>query len=424
MPEPIETLPIKIEPIVEKIKQYLPAMESGSARAVARLQEQYDIISKAVKEYDGAPNEEIEALSSSVSSTLGRCKDAYELWNKQRMEITGPMDQFKKDLMEYEKSVSPNEKDNLYAKNRAALVAIENKKLAYQKQKEDEARRKKELEDYKVDVATKVKKNLAQMLIDRVSQADSGSREFWKATTLENFDERAKVFTSGKLKLKQETYDLCFNVPVDYNKITTDQLTELITKLKSDETYEAWNNSVIEAITPTVNEWRAKIPSIKEELQAIANAKGEEAKAALIKKQQDEADADAERKRKELEDLSKSTATDIEAEADKDKMQNMFVEQVSTQALGTANTKRVYVVRDEKLLVKALCNAIYHTVSNDKFPGLYKTDRAKKVVINEETGKPFFRDEIQWWFDFAAANCDVALEGMDLIEVAKVLIRK
>jgi hypothetical protein len=419
-----QNLPAKIESIVEKINKYVPSMQTGRDRAVAKLQERYDSLAAAVKDYDGSPNDDLEALAEATTGTLSACKKAYDLWNSQRMEITGPLDEFKKEIMEYEKAVSDKEKDNLYAKNRNLLVAIENKKLAYKTQQEAIAKRKKDLENHKVDLTTQVRKNLSQMLIDRVKQADSGSRDFWNATTLETFEDRSKNFLSAKIRLKQETYDACFNIQANTAIITPDEYVAWKEGIKTEETYDIWNERVIEAITPTINEWRAKIPKIKEDLIAVANAK-DEAERERLKTEQAAAQAE-ETKNVDaaLAQASEEAKKDIESEATMSKMQNEFVEQATVQTIETAPTKKKYVVKDEKMLAKALCNAIYHAMINENFPGIYKLDKKKQRVLDEETGAFLLKDEIQWWFDFVANNCDVSIEGMDLVKVAKITIRK
>lgn len=419
-----QTLPEKILSIQEKIKIYLPKMKAGSEKAEAVLQARYDALSAALKDYDGSPNEKIEELAEETNTTLVGCKIAYDKWNPERMEITGPLDDFKKDIMAYEKIVSPNEKDNLYAKNRQLLVTIENKKLAYKQEEEKKAKKKKDLENHKVDLTTKVKTNLAQLLISGVKGVDDACRAFWNATPLDKFDERSKMFTAAVPKLKKDIYDNCFSVQANSTLINITEYDEWKGSLMAEESFDIWNERYVEAITPTVNEWRARIPKIKEDLIAVANAK-DEAEREKLKTEQAAAQAEEVKNvDTALAQASEEVKKDIESEASMAKMENEFVEQATVQTIETAPTKKKYVVRDEKKVAKALSIAIYHTMINEKFPGIYKTDKKKQRVIDEETGAPLLRDEMQWFFDFVANNCDVEIEGMELVKVAKITIRK
>lgn len=419
-----QTLPEKILSIQDKIKAYLPAMQKGSAKAEAALKSRYDALSAAIKDYDGSPNTTIDELAEATTTTLGNCKAAYDKWNPERMEITGPLDEFKKELMSYEKIVSPNEKDNLYAKNRQLLVTIENKKLQYKHGQEKIAKKKKDLENHKVDLTTQVRTNLAQMLITSVKEVDDGSRAFWNATTLDKFDERSKVFTSTSPKLKKEKYDHCFSVQANSSIINITEYNEWKANLMSEESFEIWNERYVEAITPTVNEWRARIPKIKEDLIAVANAKDEAEREKLKTEQAAVQEEEKKNVDAALAQASQEVKKDIESEAQMAKMENEFVEQATIQTIETAPTKKKYVVRDEKKVAKALSIAIYHTMINENFPGIYKLDKKKQRVIDEETGAPLLRDEMQWFFDFVANNCDVEIEGMELMRVAKITIRK
>lgn len=428
MPEQTQELEIvkSISVVQAKANDYLPNMRDGSAKAVARLKQQYDAIVAKTNEYDGSDSPEIDQLVADVSETLSAAKNAYDLWNKWRVELTAPMDEFKKQAMEYEKAVAYDGKtDNYYTKIRQEIVKIENKKIAKKRVDEETARKKKELENYKVDLTTNVKRNFANLLITRITEVNKGSKDYFDASTLETFDERAETFKAMKPKLKQEHYDSCLLPVKNDTKLTSEEKKELLEKIVVEETYDKWNLAVSEAILPTINEWRAKIPMLKQQLVDLANAKSEEDRKKLEAEQAQKAADEQARKDAEIAQQTQAAQLQIDTQAQMDKMNNEFVEQATVQSLtDTAPVKYQYVLKDPKLMVKGLMNAIYHTLSSPKFKGIYKMDKSGKKVIDPATGQPTLIPEIDYWFKFAAENCDVELEGMELVEIAKVTIKK
>ncbi len=240
----------KLESVLEIAEQHLPKMMIGSQRAVEAMQAIKTITSE--EEY-----EEAEVL-------MGRVKSAYEKINLMRTDITSPMDEAKKFFMSFERPLG-DDKSSEYMRVRGIMANYKQAELDKKKEIEAAAAKKKAYDDHIVDLKAQVLKNLNDMLLDKTKRSDSGSSDFFKASTLDNFDERAEQFMKMKPKLKAEDYVKCFAVHFNTEHIkNTKELDDILIKFKAEETYEAWNEKVINAATPIINEWRGKIPQLKQ----------------------------------------------------------------------------------------------------------------------------------------------------------------
>lgn len=418
-------LPVVIEPIVAKIKEYVPKFESIVTQAEERLKLRLDALETFLPTWDGAPNETLDELLKAAISTMGASKEAYEFIMPKRMEITGPLDDYKSQLMAYEKIVATDGKqDNIPTKIRLKINTIENKKLEYKRQQEEIARKKTERENYKVDLVTQMRKNLATMLIDFVKKTGDGFVTFWGKATLENFAANETKFMAWKGQLPKDVYNKAFEVPFDIQKISPEEIIGLTQTTQKEETYEKWAALLSEAIDPIINEWRAKIPQIKANLEAVKNAADDAERKRIADAQFEQTKKEADERQKNLEMLAEQTNRQLDDEAVVDKQQNIFVEQLATQDLATGPTKKVYVLEDPKKLIKSLAYAMSIVLTHEKFPGFYALDKKKQPKIDTDTGKPLLNEHIAYFIDFCADYNPVKLEGFELVDKAKTIIRQ
>lgn len=406
------TLPVKLEPVVQLVQQFIPEADEKTAKAVSAMQKITSIES----------DDDVEA----VNGLLTKVKASYDKFSTLRKEITGPLDEIKEFLMQFEKRVAYDGKTaNEYTRLRGLIQAYKQEQLEKKKAEEALAAKKREKEDYKVQLEAQIKKNLAQMVIDRVVELDEKSRKWFEQATVENFDEQAKKYSSFKPLLKEEHYDACFNVAYDRDKLPEEEFTDWVKgHVKFIEDYEKWKNLVIEGTTAILNEWRAKIPDLKAEKVSVAQAKSEEEKirlqAEVAKREQDEAD----RKKSEFAQLKADAVKQIDEETDINKMNNAFQQQAITQELGdTGPVKRFLRFTDDKQVGKPLFNVMYHCFLSPKFPGIYKLDKNKQRVKNEQ-GEFEYIAPVQWWLDFFITYCEAEVPGTHIKEVAKVIVRK
>jgi hypothetical protein len=413
MTEQNNNLPIKLEPLLANIQVFIPEAEAKTAKAVEAMATIETINDQDDLEY--------------AESLLGKVKPVYDKFSALRKEITGPVDELKEFLMVYEKRVSYDGKtDNHYTRIRNMIVAYKQAELEKKQKVEREAEARRIKEDYKVELEAQIKKNLAKMVIDRVVEVDDGAKKHFDKADLASFDAAAKTFMSYEPQLKEERYAQCFQVVIDEKKITIAEFLECVEKQwKVTEPFEKWRDLVIEGITPVINDWRGKIPTLKEDKIKLANAKSEEERLKIEEQQKREANKEEARKKLEFERLQKEANTAIENEAEVNRMGNAFQEQGTVQDLGVKGpVKKVVKFTDEaKNVVKPLANVIYNCFLSPKFPGIYKLNAKKEVVLDDQGDKQY-NEHIDWFLDFFVKNCDANIPGIEIIEKAKVIIRK
>jgi hypothetical protein len=403
----METLPIQIAPLTEQIQTVVPKMVKGRDAAIAAAKEVVAI------DDDEARTSTVELIAA-VETTRDKMKSLRE-------PITKETDKLKQLLMQFEKDV-----DVEAVRLRGLIGKYDQQKIDEKKKKEEEARKLKERENYKVDLATRIRTNLSGLVIARVEQASKGAKDWFDASTLENFDERAKMFNSFNAKLKMETYDGCFAIgQIDGSKITKEEWDELVAKVKSEEPYEKYNEQVVEKLVPILNEWKAKIPTLKQALIDMANAKDEEEKKRLQAKKEVEEKAQQQRRDEELKRMKEQQERDIAQREQIEKMSNDFQEQAIIQEAEDVGPVKLIgrLSSDKPVQVKALCEMIYHCMMHPKFPGIVQLSKDKQPKLDEH-GFPEYVDGVDFWLKFYLRYCDVKIEGVEKKEVSKTIIRK
>lgn len=409
------TIPqLRVENIAEIAKRNQPDMERMSTQAKAAMQEVTEINEDFTVEY--------------VNGLLVNVRSAYDRVKAKRMEITKIIDEVKDNLMEYERPLSPDDKKSEYMRLRDLLVADQQKKLEEKKRVEDEAAKKKARANALVEIGEAILKSLNDLLAQKAAATETISSEYFKKTTLENFDQRADAYKAMSPKLKKEEYETCFTSQLltrQASQFTSAEMEDILKTIMSQEPFEIWNDRLIEAATPTVNAWRAKIPELKQNLITLKNASDQSERERLLKEQQAKEAAEAERRRQDIEQLRVDQNTTITEQANLEKLNNAFVEQaVIQQADETGATQLVLKFTDPKLVVKALSVMIYHCFMSKEFPGIGKRDKAKKEIFDKQ-GRPEYIEPVQWWIDFFLKKCkDVHVDGTQVYEVPKVTVRK
>lgn len=402
-----EDIKDKIPALVIQIQGALPAMIKGRDAAVAAMKNVTSIES----------DEDLEK----VNGLLVKVRATYDKVKGLREPITQPLDQLKKLIMEFESDLDQS-KDNEVSRLRGLIGAFNQKKIDAKKAADAEAARIKEKENHKVDLIARIKKNLSDMIIQRVKEVHAGADAFWKATTLETFDPREKQFMEFRVALKMDTYNKCFDIPFNSNLITKEEFEALLVEVGATETYVVWDKNHSDAVVPVVNEWRAKVPEIRKRLEDLKNASDAE-RARLEKEQKEKDEADQKARDQQLAVMQVESDKAIQQAADIDKTQNDFREQAMTQSIEDAGpTKLLLRFKDEKPM-KAMTEILYHCFSNPKFPSIIKKNKDKTNKIDEH-GFPEYVEGVDWWIKFFVANCDVNIQGIEIKEISKVVVRK
>jgi hypothetical protein len=352
---------------------------------------------------------------------------------ERRMEMTKITDAFKDVVMEFERPFDAKSPKSKYSQKRKFLEDYQQRKLEERRKQEVEAAKRKELENLKVDLRAKMLQSLSQMVVDSVKRVDGGSKDYFEACSLEEFDKKAEVYKGNKPKLKQKDYDDCFiitqeNMPAGI--ISAAEIGVLLDEVKKDEPYDKWNTAFVEAISPIINAWRARIPDLKQQKIDVAEAgkKSQEEAEALKLKQKEQSDREQQQRQVQLDQAAEDNKKLIQEDAGMQKMSNEFQAQAATQGLEDAGrVKLVLKFTDPKLAPKGFLEIVYQVMSNPDFqqhaPMFQKRDKSKKLMFDDK-GRPVYIDMVQSWIDFWLDRCNGNISGTTISEDAKVTVRK
>lgn len=402
------TLPVKLEPILQQVQSFVPIMMKGRDAAVA-----------AMKNFTSVENEQD---LNNLNGLLVKVRATYDKIYGMRTEITKELDACKEFLMQFEKDLDQSGKNNEVARCRNMIAAYNQKIIDENNRVKREAELQKQKENQKSDVTARIKKNLADILIQRASEVQSGSKKFFDETTLETWDARAKTFMTFRTSLKKETYEICFNVSYNRDYLTPDEFTQLCEAIKVDEPYEKWSDEVNKVITPILNDWRGRMDDIKQDKIKLKNASDAE-RERIEKEQKEKAEHEEQVRKDQIAAMQKESDARIEQEKQADKLQNDFREQAVTQRLDDAGPVKLILKFKEDKPVKALTEIMYHCFMHPKFPEIIKKDKDKNFKFDEH-GFPVYVDWVESLVSFFVKYCDVNIGGVEIKEISKVIVRK
>lgn len=413
-----ETLPVKQEAlvvgdtitnIVKLGNTHLPKMRSLSENATAALKEITEV-------YDDEDRQVINAICANA-------RDAYNKIFGLRTEISKPIDELKKTLMEFERPLG-DDKNSEYTRVRALLASYDQQKINAKKKLEDDAQRKKDRENHLVDIGAAILNNFNNLMATRVKRGDTDSAEYFRIATLEDIDERIDKYKKMRPTVKLEEYIACFNVPYRKDLFTEKEFLDITNTIALTEPWEKWNEELLRLSTPVINEWRAKLPELKENLIKLKNAKDDTERQRLADEQATKAKEEADRRDQSIQQQLTESATSIANEAAYSKLGNELVAQATVQTAGDVGpTKRILKFTEPKKLLPALSAVMYHCLAHKDFPGIQKKDAKKKIVFDDK-GRPEYVEGVQWWVNFFLSNCDVHIDGTTVYEDAKVIVKK
>lgn len=406
----------------EEIKAKIPALLEANLPKIIKWHKRADEELDSIQPIPEGDDDAYEEANASLAAV----RDVYTAINGKRTEITEITDKLKSMLMDYERPFNPAYDKSKYNEKRKLLEQYQQAKHDKIMREKQEAAKRKELENYKIDLRARILNNLSEMLIERVRLVDTGSRDWFAGSTVETFDDRARLFSSQEPHLKKTAYEQCFVLQFDANVIQPDDAKALISDVISAEPYAKWDKMFIEQAAPIINEWRAKIPDMKAQVIEVAELeKKNKAEADALKaKQKEESDRQAQERQKKLDEEAAVQKAKIQEEAELGKMSNNFAAQAVTQDLGDAGkTKLVLKFVKPETSPKAFIEILYHSMSHPDFPGFQRRDSKKKLMVDDK-GRPIYIEPVQWWIDFFLDKCDAHIEGTVVTEDAKITIRK
>lgn len=411
IPTPVDV--IKKGTLIAVIETNVPVLQASSLKAQEAMKE---IISKAKL----SSEEEVAAAKNillKVSATFTKLQTL-------RKEITKPMDLLSDYVMQYEKPLSndTNAKSD-YNIIKRMIGEFEQEKIRKNKEAEEIARKQKLKEQAFADLKGKIKMNVSDTIISLCKRIETGSQEFFgKLKTLEEFDKSAAVYKGTKWKMKLEDYEKCFQVAVSI-LIPNEEFGPFILSMKEELTYESVNALYLEKGNPLISIWISKIPQLRENLVELLKASDDE-KVRLEAQNKLNADAEAQRSAQYLTDQQNNMQRSAEAEASIGKIEADFKEQAVVQTLEpTGPKKKVFRFTDDKP-VQALCEVIYHCFMNKDFDGIYKLNKDNTPKLDAQ-GRPEYVDGVAWWItQFQRLKIDADIKGSEVLEDAKVIVRR
>jgi hypothetical protein len=361
-----------------------------------------------------------------INGLLVKVRNTYDDIQEKRKQITDPLDDLRKHLMEIENKLSlkPGVENEV---NRVKSLRDQyyQKKLEEKKSKEKGIELRKEIENLKTDIRAEVSTNV-ETGPNKLMIKNSEAMEKWlKSITLDNYDERLKNLTSFKPKLKQDVYEGWFKVGVDISKIPDDELNSLMDELKKQYPYDIINKTYVEKAIKELDEWKDKAENYKGQLKELQQEKNENERKRKAQEQLKSQEEEARKKRQELEQDSKSKEQAIADQKESDQMSNMFEEQVKKQGIEEVGPSgKILRFKDDKLDLKSFMEIIFHCTLHQKFPGIYATDSKKKIKL-DKLGNKVYIPPVEWWLKFFANYVEgVEIKNVDVIDVAKVSVRK
>lgn len=412
---------------MEQQQQTLPALNSDTIKVVMernlpKMKKRHDVALALLNTIEDPKNDED---AEDITAKLAGVRDVYNVNMEDRKQITSDIDKIKDQLMEFERPFDPKSDKSIYSQKRKLLEVYQQTKLDNVRKEQAVAAKRKEIENHKVDLKAKILENLTTMIVTVVKRVDQGSKDYFEALTLDIFDAKAEAYKNNRPKLKPSDYETCFTT-VTSNILSPDEYKEFISSVAKDETSEKWNATFVEAVAPVINQWRARIPDLKQQKneQAIAAGKSEEEAKKLAEDQKKKNDEEFAERQRKLDAIAEESKKQIQSDANLDKMSNNFAAQASIQQLDDAGgVKLVAKFTDVKLIQKAFVNIVYLVMATDNF-GIQKRDPKTKKLMVDDKNRPVYIEPVQWWLDQYVKDCNAAVEGVTIFEDSKVTIRK
>lgn len=402
--QPTTTLPALSQPITaESVQQLATRLEQGRNVAVVELQKIKDIPFDINDPEVGKPERDL------YNDKLVKAKAVYEKMYQIRKPFTDKLDEIRSAILAYENEINYQSKNmNEYNRARAVIEAYDQKVLDAAKHAEKVAEFNKRVATYKADLRAAVQRALLGLMTSQEKTLRQGMINWEAALTLDDIEAKAEGLKKVQLKLNKDKYDACFHTNFDMNtQLLSQQDTEkYIQSLKSEFTYEHYNEQYIKMAAPIKSEYIGKIPDIKAKLQQIKDDKD------AAEQRQKELQQQSQQVVREVEQKSVQKLNDIENEKELAGMEAEFQRQGSTQDLQAGPSKKIASFSDDKSWLSPFLAAIGHVACHPKFPG-----------ITKKSGE--YIDAIDWWLKQFAQYCsDKTVGGLTFEEKAKTAIRK
>lgn len=389
----------KVTTSLEKLKEKLPTIQRGSKIGLDMLTIIQTTPIKSKEERDAAVE------------NLNKVKKIYDKVKGLRKEITDPLDTAKDWIMGFEREMDSSSKAaNEYNKAKAVIIAYDQKVIDDNNKKEVESERQRQTSLYKAELKEKVARQLVEMMAGQKRNSIEGMAKWEAGLTLGTIDQNIEALKARKPELKPEFYNACFKTDFPGKKtvITDEELVKWMEEFKKEMPYSKYQEEYMQMATPILNEYRAKMPDVKNRLEAIEK-ESEDKKLELEKARQQELTDKSLAAMKVVEQETEAKVDQINQDKENAVMDAEFTKQAQLQDLDDGPTK--YQASFEGAAwVQPFLNVIGTCIKSDKF----KMYNAKGEFI----------DSITWWLNFLSTNCPKAdIPGIVWKEIPKTIIK-
>lgn len=408
----MQELTTQLWPIQGKAKALIPEIQKSVTNAKAALSKIGAVTSK----------EEAEQ----VNSLLAKVRNTYKKVKGLREEMTKPLDDFKKHLMELENEIATTKgKDSEYNRVKAELDKywneVEAKQKAEQQRIEAEKAKNLEIERIKSEQISAIEMGI----IEAMQAGENALIKIIENATLDNFDTQLSKL-NYKPNLKPELFNKWTNVEHNTSLVSDSEFQDL-QKRCFDKHYGNVNEKYIDNSNQLLSQYREKLEGLKPKLKLLAEANEEQ--KAKIERENASIKAKEEQERNERIEAEKKAAEDAKRDREAEAQMDLeFQAQVQNQSLEESEGVRKnvkYILEgdpDPVQASKVLANVIIHCVASEDFKGIYKLD--KEGNIKYEDGYPVYIDGVADWLkQLAKINKDADIKGLKKVESVSSVVR-
>lgn len=322
-----------------------------------------------------------------------------------RMQLTKPLDNFKRILMQPEKDIQAQSERlqglrNGYAKKKLLEQQAREKEIALQKQKDDEVAR----------VRAAMKEGAITALIGLINSVSSSIAEHVATMNLDNWEIKLARFDI-KPSLRPEKYAGLFTVQYDANLMTADMYKAIQAQVQAEPEYtiEKLGEEYVSRAEATIKLWKDDLPKKKEELERLRQL--EETDRVAAEKERERLASENQKTQQQAQERTQAWGAGMQQAVEKEKdealLKNEFTAQIATQEGAAATpgvrTARVAVINcPDADIVKTISQVLYACYSNPKFKGHMKRDRKGIVLPPDEDGNPQYAEWLATLLDFVA----------------------
>jgi len=425
----------KIEALQTAIK--LSDLFTGLAKDMPEIRKRSQNACLALSKIQSISSKEDDEAAEKL---LVRVRTAYQEISDTRKGHTVVLDTLKTEMMLPEKKIS-NLKTDEGTSEYLRVVGLRNKYNAEverkRKEEADRILKEKNAKEEKIYLTGIFETRFMENIANAINNTIIGMEQFFNGLVLSDFppdaiaDEKLYKVSRFNLKpvLKLDVFQSWFKVDYDKAKLSDadfDTFLNEIIKPKYD--YETLNAQYVEKVESVMSEWKAKLPGKKEQLKQIEDLRLKDSAAAEEREKEIKAKADF-----EAEELKKKQAAELEAKRTEiqtaqrsQQLENTFDAQVQIDNIEEASgikKKRVAVIDNvpEGKIVDVFARVLLACYRNKKFKGHLKADSKGNMMPPDENGNPVYTDWANELLSFFAQNCDVAIEGIKIVEVVTTI---